>query len=67
MTGNAPTSGNVYGNERRESGSRRNQQSREEEGSDEKKEGSRREGYGSCRKTKELQFFILEEESNKKA
>lgn len=72
MTGNAPTSGKrsrKRGEEDR--GSRRNQQSREGKGSGRrKKAGSRRgmaPGVVQKKNTMELQFFILEEESKKKA
>lgn len=69
MTGKAPTSGNVHENERRESGSRvqstikGERRKRREEGRFTKRDGSGR----RIEKTMELQFFILEEESNKKA
>lgn len=70
VTGNAPTLGNVHENERRESGSRGaiNNQGREKEVTRERK--VHEEGWlrAPCRKkTMELQFFILEEESNTKA
>lgn len=62
VTGNASTSRDVHENEKRGSGSRAAINEGREEGTFTKKNGSERR-----RDTVELQFFILEEESNKKA
>lgn len=68
VTGSAPTSGNVYPETRGENPDRGaiNNQGREEEATRERKVHEER-NIARVEKTKELQFFILEEESNQKS